>query len=76
MKVDLEKIKLSSSPLTGEVFAGITNKTGEKWLHKVERTNEFYEVVLQKFLGAAKEKCTVISSGSSKWEITVKKIKD
>ena len=58
MKVDLEKLKLSVSPITGEVYVGVTNKSGVKWLHKVDVTNQFNGAVLHKFLGTAKKKTT------------------
>lgn len=73
MKVDLEKVKLSVSPLTGEVYIGVTNKSGDKWLHKKQVTNEFYDAALKKFLGTDKKKTSKISSGSDNWEITIEK---
>lgn len=76
MKVDLEKLKLSVSPITGEVFVGITNKSGEKWLHKLEVTNQFLDALLHKFLGREKKKKTEIYCGSAKWDITVERIAD
>ena len=74
MKVDLEKLRLSVSPITGEIYVGITNKTGEKWLHKLNVSNQFYDVVLYKFLGSANKKTTEISSYAGKWDITIEKI--
>ena len=76
MKVDLEKLKLSVSPITGEVYVGVTNKSGVKWLHKVDVTNQFNGAVLHKFLGTAKKKTTEISCGSAKWDITIEKKHD
>lgn len=76
MKVDLEKLKLSVSPLTGEIYVGVPNKSGEKWLHKIDVTNQFYDAVLHKFLGSAKKKITEISCGSAKWDITVERTAD
>lgn len=76
MKVDLEKLKLAVSPITGEVYIGVTNKSGEKWIHKLEVTNQFYDAVLNKLLGSAKKKTTEISCGSAKWDVTIEKMKD
>lgn len=70
MKVDLDKIKLGHSPLSGRIFAGIIIKEGV-WRHKIDVTNDFLTCVIHKWEGHTE----VIDAGDDKWEITVKKIK-
>ena len=72
MKIELEKITLGYSDLSEEIYAGVLNKAGNKWLNKKNVTNEFTDCVIRKYEGMT----TTVSSGSDKWEITVKKILD
>lgn len=71
MKVELDNITLGYSPLTGNIFAGISMKDGQTWRHKKEVTNSFLACVIQKWENSTER----IEDGDSIWEITVKKIK-
>lgn len=71
MKIELEKITLGHSPLTDTIFAGVLNKKGDKWLHKVDVTNAFIGSVISRWEGQKE----TISAGDQEWEISVKKIK-
>lgn len=70
-KVELEKVTLGHSELTDKVFAGITNKKGDRWLQKVDVTNQFIHAVISRW----ENQKEVIESGKDRWEITVRKIK-
>lgn len=71
MKVELDNVTLGYSPLTGNIFAGISLKDGKTWRHKKEVTSDFLTCVIHKWEG----KTEIIDAGPDKWEITVKKIK-
>lgn len=71
MKVELEKITLGHSEITDSIFAGISSKAGNKWLHKTDVTNSFIGCVISRW----ENQKEVIQSGKDKWEITVKKVK-
>lgn len=71
MKVELEKIALGYSELSGTVYAGVLNKNKSMWLHKIDVTDYFIDCVIKKYEGSIE----TISSGDEEWEITVKKIK-
>ena len=75
MKVELEKVRIGASPITDEVFVGITNKSGNLWLKKVNATNQFYDAVLSHFLGDARKTERILKTGSSEFKITVERIK-
>lgn len=45
MKIDINDIKIGFSELTGEVFAGKTNKDGTKWIEKVNITSQFEYII-------------------------------
>ncbi len=68
-KVDLDKITLGHSPLTGSIFAGTPLRMGV-WRHKKDVTNDFLACVIHRFEG----KSEVIEDDENKWEITVKKL--
>lgn len=40
MKVELDDIVIAISPLTGIVYAGVTNKAGTEWKHKKDITDQ------------------------------------
>lgn len=71
MKVELDNITLGYSPVTSNIFAGITLKNGYQWRHKKEVTSAFLACAIHKW----KNKSEIIEAGEDKWEITVKKIK-
>lgn len=73
MKVELEELKMNISPLTDEVFVGITSKGNpNEWKHKVNLTNNFLSCVLQRWVGYKEE---IINNEGKKYEVTVKEIK-
>ncbi len=71
MKVDLEKIHIGVSPLTGKVFIGTIEKAGV-WRNKRDITDEFIGAVIQKWEGFC-ENLSVPGSDISH-DISVKKI--
>ncbi len=71
MKVELDNVTLGYSPLTGNVFAGITLQNQQQWRHKKEVTGSFVACVIHKY----KHKTEVLEAvNGERWEITVKKI--
>lgn len=70
-KINLPDLRLGKSPITDEVYAGVLTKKGDKWIKKVNVTNDFITCVIQRWENQTEE----IQSGKDKWEITVKKIK-
>lgn len=70
MTVQLEKIVLGLSPITDTIFAGVTNKAGNKWLKKTDVTQSFINVAIQRWDGQIEE----ITDGTNTWEISVKKV--
>lgn len=70
MKVELEKLKLGHSSLTDRIFIGTVVKSGDKWINKVDVTNDFIACVLARW----ENQKEVIESDKGKWEISVKKI--
>jgi hypothetical protein len=74
MKVELDDITLSISPLTDEVFVGITRKgKPNEWKHKKNVTNEFLGAVVTRWKGFKQE---IVTSEGKKFEVTVKEIED
>ena len=71
MKIELENVKLGHSELTDNIYAGKLNKAMNKWLQKVDVTNQFLDCVIKRW----ENKKETITCGSSQWEITCKKIK-
>lgn len=69
-KVDLEKVELGFSELTDEVYIGTLTPKG-LWKNKRLFKNNFLNIVIKYWEG----KTETVKSGSSEWEITVKKIK-
>ena len=70
MKVDLEKIMLGHSPLSGKIFAGTILKPGV-WRHKVDVTDVFMGTVIDRFRGHIE---VLECSDGKTYEITVKEI--
>lgn len=71
MKVELEKLELGCSPLTGEVFIGTLKKSRTQWINKVNVTNGFLDCVIKRWENETEQ----IVCGSHVWQVTVKKIK-
>lgn len=71
-RVNLPDIRLGISPITDEVFVGILNKKGDKWLKKVSVTNDFLACVINRW----DNQVEVIQSGKDKWEITVRRLQN
>ena len=72
MKVELEKLRLNFSPITGEVFVGtIEPKNSLLWRNKKEITNDFIHVVVNKWKN---KKETFIHDGYE-YEVSVKATK-
>jgi len=65
------KILLWHSPLTDKVWASKSTPKGKQSGEKEDVTNQFISAVI----GRWENKVENIKSGSSEWEITVKKIK-
>ena len=70
MKINLEDIKIAKSPLTNEVYAGVTTKDNMSWRHKVDVTAYFLRAAIEFFRGAR----TSFKLGDRKYEITCKDI--
>lgn len=70
-RVDLNKVEIGFSPITEEVYIGTLTKTG-LWNTKIPFKNKFLDCIIKLWEGKTK----TVKSGSSVWEITVKKIKD
>lgn len=70
MKVELEKLQIAASPLTGTIFAGSIIKPGQ-WRNKVDVTDMVYAAVIEANLN----KCHNMSFGDRTFELTVKEIK-
>jgi hypothetical protein len=69
MKIELEKIKLGHSPLSGRIFAGSIIKEGV-WRNKIDVTTDFLQCVINKWEGHEE----VIESDGQKWKVTVVKL--
>lgn len=67
-KVDLDKVELGFSELTDEVYIGTLTPNG-LWRNKRNFKNSFLNIVIRFYEG----KTEIVRSGSSEWEITVKK---
>lgn len=68
------KIRISTSPLTGRIYAGRLNKKGDAFLDgKQDATSDVLRAVIEKadYHGGAFD----IQAGDDKWEITVTKVK-
>lgn len=79
MKVDLEKIEMGVSSLTGEVYIGTLNPSRQSWRNKKLFTNQFIDTLLSKYTMIHTVEATktvhTITCGSHEWEITIKKTK-
>ena len=65
---------IATSPLTGRMFSGRVNKTGNAFIgEKKEVTSEVLKAVIEKaeFHGGAFD----IEGGGKKWTVTVKELK-
>jgi hypothetical protein len=69
MKIELEKIRLGHSPLSGRIFAGSIIKEGV-WRNKIDVTNDFLQCVINKWEGHEE----VIEANGEKWKISIKKL--
>ena len=69
MKIDLEKIRIACSPLTGSIFAGSIVKEGI-WRNKIDVTDQVYAAVIEANLN----KLHNMSFGERTFELTVKEI--
>jgi len=66
-------IRISTSPLTGRIYAGRLNKKGNAFLDgKMDATSDVLRAVIEKaeYHGGAFD----IQAGDDKWEVTVKKV--
>jgi len=71
MKVELEKLRLSTTALGERVCIGISDKDGISFKTKHDVTSDFIKAVID-WGGGYKRK---ITAGNKCWEVTVKKIK-
>lgn len=70
MKIELEKLHIAASPLTGSIFAGSVLKQGV-WKNKIDITDKVYAAVIEANLN----KVHSMSFGDRTFELTVKEIK-
>jgi len=70
MKIELEKLTIAASPLTGTIFAGSTIRPG-LWRNKVDVTDQVYAAVIEANLNQVHN----MSFGKRTFELTVKEIK-
>lgn len=70
MKVELEKLQIAHSPLTGKIFAGSVVKPGV-WRNKIDVTDKVYAAVIEANLNQVHN----MSFGDRTFELTVKEIK-
>lgn len=70
MKIELEKLKIGTSPLTGKIYAGSILKQGV-WNNKIDVTDQVYAAVIEANLNQVHN----MSFGDRKFELTVKEIK-
>ena len=72
MKVDLDKLEINISPLTDEVFIGVTDpKHPNVWKHKKNVTSGFLACVIQRWSGYKQQ---ITSSNGKKYELTLKEV--
>jgi hypothetical protein len=69
MKIDLEKIMIAHSPLTGNIYAGSISKPGV-WKNKVDVTDKVYAAVIEANLNQVHN----MSFGDRTFELTVKEM--
>lgn len=69
MKIELDKIMIAHSPLTGNIYAGSTSKPGV-WKNKVDVTDKVYAAVIEANLNQIHN----MSFGDRTFELTVKEI--
>lgn len=65
----MKRILLWHSPLTDNVYASKSTPTGKQSGEKENVTNEFLGAIISRW----ENKTETITSGDSKWQITVKK---
>lgn len=70
MKIELEKLMIAASPLTGKIFAGSTSSPGV-WRNKIDVTDKVYAAVIEANLNQVHN----MSFGDRTFELTVKEIK-
>ncbi len=69
MKVDLDKIRLGFSPITGEVYAGtVETNNVSLWKNKIDVTNDFIHTVVNKW----RNKKETFKHDGYEYEISVK----
>ena len=71
MKVELDKVRLSMSALTEEIFVGTLSNDGKSFKHKKNITNDFIKALIDWGGGYRR----TITAGDKKWEVTVKELK-
>jgi hypothetical protein len=72
MQIDLEKVTMNISPLTDEVFVGVTEKNNPNvWRKKKNVTNEFLACVIARWNGYEQE---IIDSTGKKYLISLKEV--
>lgn len=70
MKIELEKLHIAASALTGKIFAGTVQKEGI-WRNKIDVTDKVYAAVIEANLNQVHN----MSFGDRTFELTVKEIK-
>lgn len=69
IKQIVDRVVIGRSCLTDNVYAGVLDKSGN-WQHKTDVTNRFIDCVI----GRWENQTEVITCGTDRWEITVKKL--
>ena len=73
MKVELDDLKLGISPVTDEVYIGITQKANpEEWKHKKDVTNDFLACAVARWNGYKQE---ITGSDGQKYLVQITEIK-
>lgn len=49
MKIELEDLRIGLSPMTGKVYAGVLEKDGHSFKHKIDITEMFTAVAISKW---------------------------
>lgn len=66
----LDNLKLAVSGLTNRIYAGYVSKNNQTWTQKVDVTEMFVEVMVDRFIGTS----IVGAQGDKRFQITVEEI--
>jgi hypothetical protein len=67
-----DNLVLGKGSLTDNIYIGTLNKAKTHWIHKKDITNNFLQVVLERFNGYEE----ILSDGKKKYKIRCEEVKE